>query len=125
MKKQVHSGPHHSNHQRLCMAAFTFYLQEHVILLKLGNLQQTKININNICICIYYILEYYGTNMNFDLCRCSDEKNPRVKPYIFSNQKLKDLGLEFTPVKQCLYDTVKNLQENGHLPVPPKQEDSY
>ncbi|KAG5016387.1 hypothetical protein JHK85_022523 [Glycine max] len=57
--------------------------------------------------------------------KCSDEKNPRVKPYIFSNQKLKDLGLEFTPVKQCLYDTVKNLQENGHLPVPPKQEDSY
>ncbi|XP_057454093.1 cinnamoyl-CoA reductase 2-like [Lotus japonicus] len=49
--------------------------------------------------------------------KCSDEKNPRVKPYIFSNQKLKDLGLEFTPVKQCLYETVMNLQEKGHLPV--------
>ncbi|KAL2338209.1 hypothetical protein Fmac_012655 [Flemingia macrophylla] len=57
--------------------------------------------------------------------RCSDEKNPRLKPYIFSNQKLKGLGMEFIPVKQCLYETVKNLQENGHLPVPPKQEDSY
>ncbi|GLU21980.1 hypothetical protein SLE2022_380830 [Rubroshorea leprosula] len=56
--------------------------------------------------------------------KCSDEKNPRAKPYKFSNQKLKDLGLEFTPVKQCLYDTVKSLQEKGHLPVPPQQEDS-
>ncbi|KAK7255136.1 hypothetical protein RIF29_28540 [Crotalaria pallida] len=54
--------------------------------------------------------------------KCSDEKNPRVKPYIFSNQKLKDLGLEFTPVKQCLYETVKSLQEKGHLPVPTGQE---
>lgn len=56
--------------------------------------------------------------------KCSDEKNPRVKPYKFSNQKLKDLGLEFTPVKQCLYDTVRSLQEKGHLPIPPMQEDS-
>lgn len=59
-----------------------------------------------------------------NLCRCSDEKNPRVKPYIFSNQKLKDLGLEFTNVKQCLYDTVKSLQKKGHLPILPMQEDS-
>jgi len=58
------------------------------------------------------------------MCRCSDEKNPRAKPYIFSNQKLKDLGLEFTPVSQCLYETVKSLQEKGHLPVPAQQEDS-
>ncbi|CAL0321975.1 unnamed protein product [Lupinus luteus] len=56
--------------------------------------------------------------------KCSDEKNPRAKPYIFSKQKLKDLGLEFTPVSQCLYDTVKSLQEKGHLPVPTKQQDS-
>ncbi|MED6119476.1 NADPH-cytochrome p450 reductase [Stylosanthes scabra] len=52
--------------------------------------------------------------------KCSDEKNPRVKPYIFSNQRLKDLGMEFTPVNLCLYETVKNLQDNGHLPLPPK-----
>ncbi|XVE91217.1 hypothetical protein DITRI_Ditri20bG0136600 [Diplodiscus trichospermus] len=56
--------------------------------------------------------------------KCSDEKNPRAKPYKFSNQKLKDLGLEFTPVKQCLYETVKSLQEKAHLPVPAQQEDS-
>nr|QGF19012.1 cinnamoyl-CoA reductase [Prunus persica] len=56
--------------------------------------------------------------------KCSDEVKPRVKPYKFSNQKLQDLGLEFTPVKQCLYDTVKNLQEKGHLAVPKPQEDS-
>ncbi|KAF5741779.1 Bifunctional dihydroflavonol 4-reductase/flavanone 4-reductase [Tripterygium wilfordii] len=56
--------------------------------------------------------------------KCSDEKNPRKKPYKFSNQKLKDLGLEFTSVKQCLYETVISLQEKGHLPVPTQQEDS-
>ncbi|KNA10319.1 hypothetical protein SOVF_145500 [Spinacia oleracea] len=62
-----------------------------------------------------------------DVCdilqKCSDEVNPRAEAYKFSNQKLKDLGLEFTPVKQCLYDTVKCLQEKGHLPVPPQQEE--
>ncbi|XP_057450629.1 cinnamoyl-CoA reductase 2-like [Lotus japonicus] len=57
--------------------------------------------------------------------KCSDRKNPWVKPYKFSNQKLKDLGLEFTPVKQVLYDTIKNLQEKGCLPVPIKQDDAY
>lgn len=59
----------------------------------------------------------------YECCRCKDEKNPRAKPYKFSNQKLKDLGLEFTPVKQSLYDTVKSLQEKGHLPIPTPQED--
>lgn len=56
--------------------------------------------------------------------KCSDEKNPRAKPYKFTNKKLKDLGLEFTPVKQALYDTVKCLQEKGHLPLPKQPEDS-
>ncbi|KZV19492.1 cinnamoyl CoA reductase [Dorcoceras hygrometricum] len=55
--------------------------------------------------------------------KCSDEKNPRKKPYKFSNKKLKDLGLDFTPVKQSLYDTVKSLQENGHLPVPTQTDE--
>lgn len=50
--------------------------------------------------------------------KCKDDGKPRAKPYKFSNQKLKDLGLEFTPVKQGLYETVKSLQEKGHLPVP-------
>ncbi|KAL6570278.1 Cinnamoyl-CoA reductase 2 [Orobanche minor] len=59
---------------------------------------------------------------------CSDEKNPRKIPYKFSNQKLKDLGLVFTPVKQSLYETVKSLQEKGHIPIPipipiPAQDD--
>nr|CAD1825014.1 unnamed protein product [Ananas comosus var. bracteatus] len=49
--------------------------------------------------------------------RCSDEINPRKQPYKFSNQRLKDLGLEFTPATQCLYETVKSLQEKGHLLV--------
>nr|AIX92152.1 cinnamoyl-CoA reductase 1 [Betula platyphylla] len=55
--------------------------------------------------------------------KCSDEKNPRAKPYKFSNQKLKELGLEFTPVKQCLYETVKSLQEKGVLQIPTQQEE--
>ncbi|KAK4413994.1 Cinnamoyl-CoA reductase 1 [Sesamum alatum] len=55
--------------------------------------------------------------------KCSDEKNPRKKAYKFSNQKLKELGLEFTPVKQCLYDTVKSLQEKGHIPIPAQNEE--
>ncbi|XP_034895101.1 cinnamoyl-CoA reductase 1-like [Populus alba] len=56
--------------------------------------------------------------------KCSDEKNPRKQPYKFTNQKIKDLGIEFTPVKQCLYETVKSLQEKGHLPIPKQAEDS-
>ncbi|XP_021821850.1 cinnamoyl-CoA reductase 1-like [Prunus avium] len=56
--------------------------------------------------------------------KCSDEVNPRVKPYKLTTQKLQDLGVEFTPVKQCLYETVKSLQEKGHLPVLKPQEDS-
>ncbi|XP_073036676.1 cinnamoyl-CoA reductase 1-like [Primulina eburnea] len=55
--------------------------------------------------------------------KCSDEKNPRKKPYKFSNQKLKNLGLEFTSVKQSLYDTVKSLQEKGHLPIPAQTDE--
>uniref|UniRef100_A0A6M2EZR4 cinnamoyl-CoA reductase n=1 Tax=Populus davidiana TaxID=266767 RepID=A0A6M2EZR4_9ROSI len=56
--------------------------------------------------------------------KCSDEKNPRKQPYKFTNQKIKDLGIEFIPVKQCLYETVKSLQEKGHLPIPKQAEDS-
>ncbi|KAK1557945.1 hypothetical protein Q3G72_034600 [Acer saccharum] len=50
--------------------------------------------------------------------KCSDEKNPREKPFKFSNQKLKDLGMEFTPLSQTLDDTVKSLQEKGHIQNP-------
>jgi cinnamoyl-CoA reductase len=55
--------------------------------------------------------------------KCKDETKPRAIPYKFSNQKLKDLGLEFTPTKQSLYETVKSLQEKGHLPIPTQQQD--
>ncbi|XP_077214672.1 cinnamoyl-CoA reductase 1-like [Tasmannia lanceolata] len=50
--------------------------------------------------------------------KCSDEVNPRVKPYKLSNQRLKELGLQFTPMEQGLYETVKSLQDKGHLPLP-------
>ncbi|KAI8529379.1 hypothetical protein RHMOL_Rhmol12G0221100 [Rhododendron molle] len=57
--------------------------------------------------------------------KCKDETKPRAKPYKFSNRKLKDLGLglEFTTVKQSLYETVKSLQDKGHLPIPTQQQD--
>ncbi|KAB8110558.1 hypothetical protein EE612_047866 [Oryza sativa] len=53
--------------------------------------------------------------------RCSDEVNPRKQPYKMSNKKLQDLGLHFIPVSDSLYETVKSLQEKGHLPVLSKE----
>ena len=51
--------------------------------------------------------------------------NPPVAGYKFSNQRLKDLGIEFVPVLQCLYETVKSLQEKGMLPVLPPNDDHH
>lgn len=56
--------------------------------------------------------------------KCKDETKPMVKPYQISNQKLKDLGLEFIPVMQSLYDSVKSLQEKGHLPILTQRDES-
>ncbi|XP_038905284.1 cinnamoyl-CoA reductase 1-like [Benincasa hispida] len=50
--------------------------------------------------------------------KCSDEVNPKKKPYKYTVEKLKSLGMEFTPIKQCIYETVKSLQQKGHLPLP-------
>lgn len=50
--------------------------------------------------------------------KCEDDGKPMAKPYRFSNQRLKDLGLEFTPARESLYDTVICLQHKGHLPLP-------
>ncbi|THG07974.1 hypothetical protein TEA_020045 [Camellia sinensis var. sinensis] len=50
--------------------------------------------------------------------KCSEEMKPRAKSYKLSNQRLKELGMEFTLVTQCLYDIVRSLQEKGHLSVP-------
>ncbi|KAL5205946.1 hypothetical protein ABZP36_034155 [Zizania latifolia] len=49
--------------------------------------------------------------------RCSDEVNPRKQPYKMTNMKLQNLGLQLIPVKDSLYETVKSLQEKGHLPL--------
>ncbi|KAM0918424.1 hypothetical protein ACQ4PT_008965 [Festuca glaucescens] len=51
--------------------------------------------------------------------RCSDEVNPRKQPYKISNQRLRDLGVEFTPAPECLYDTVVSFQDKGILPAAP------
>lgn len=50
---------------------------------------------------------------------CKDRLNPPVKGYRFTNQRLKDLGMEFVPVLQSIYETVRSLQEKGLLPVLP------
>ncbi|CAM0942946.1 unnamed protein product [Alopecurus aequalis] len=50
--------------------------------------------------------------------KCEDDGKPMEKLYKFSNQGLGDLGLEFTPVRKSLYDTVVSLQQKGHLSLP-------
>ncbi|OVA15279.1 hypothetical protein BVC80_1331g2 [Macleaya cordata] len=62
---------------------------------------------------------HHLNHLHADLTGCSDQVKPRVKPYKFSNKRLKDLGLEFISVKQCLNETVKSLQDKGHLSIPP------
>jgi cinnamoyl-CoA reductase len=48
-----------------------------------------------------------------------------AKPYKFSNQRARELGLEFTPLKKSLYEAVVCMQQNGHLPVISQQQRSY
>ncbi|XP_048533970.1 cinnamoyl-CoA reductase 1-like [Triticum urartu] len=50
--------------------------------------------------------------------KCEDDGKPMAKPYKFSNRRLTDLGLEFTPVRESLYERVTCLQKKGHLPLP-------
>ncbi|KAM0920236.1 hypothetical protein ACQ4PT_007638 [Festuca glaucescens] len=57
--------------------------------------------------------------------KCEDDGKPMVKPYKFSNQRLKDLGLEFTPLRHSLYETVTCLQKKGHLPAPVAPKRAY
>jgi cinnamoyl-CoA reductase len=45
--------------------------------------------------------------------------NPRKPLYKVSNQRLRELGMEFTPTAQALYETVICFQEKGILPVLP------
>jgi len=48
-----------------------------------------------------------------------------AKPFKFSNQRLRDLGIEFTPLRKSLYETVVCLQQKGHLPVIQQQQRAY
>ncbi|CAO2047073.1 unnamed protein product [Urochloa humidicola] len=57
--------------------------------------------------------------------KCEDDGKPMAKPYKFSNQRLKDLGLEFTPLKKSLYEAVVCMQKKGHLPVIQQQQRAY
>ncbi|OEL28051.1 Cinnamoyl-CoA reductase 1 [Dichanthelium oligosanthes] len=54
--------------------------------------------------------------------KCDDEDGkPMARPYKFSNQRLKDLGLEFTPLEKSLYEAVICMQNKGHVPIIAKQ----
>ncbi|KAI4982976.1 hypothetical protein ZWY2020_023468 [Hordeum vulgare] len=50
--------------------------------------------------------------------KCEDDGKPMEKPYKFSNRRLRELGLEFTPLNESLYETVTCLQKKGHLSLP-------
>ncbi|XP_006661038.1 cinnamoyl-CoA reductase 1-like [Oryza brachyantha] len=57
---------------------------------------------------------------------CKDAAAPPVRGYLFSNRRLRDLGIDFVPVRQCLYETVRSLQDKGLLPVlPPAAADDH
>jgi cinnamoyl-CoA reductase len=49
--------------------------------------------------------------------RCKEEMSPPNKGFRFKNQRLKDIGIEFAPISECLYETVKSLLEKQILPV--------
>ncbi|TVU27754.1 hypothetical protein EJB05_19254, partial [Eragrostis curvula] len=57
--------------------------------------------------------------------KCEDDGMPMAKPYKFSSQRIKDLGLEFTPLKKSLYEAVICMQQKGHLPVIAQQQRAY
>ncbi|CAD6241779.1 unnamed protein product [Miscanthus lutarioriparius] len=57
--------------------------------------------------------------------KCEDDGKPLAKPFKFSNQRLRDLGLEFTPLRKSLYETVVCLQQKGHLPAIQQQQRAY
>ncbi|CAM0901999.1 unnamed protein product [Alopecurus aequalis] len=48
--------------------------------------------------------------------RCKDEMGEMKKGCRFSSQRIGELGVGFTAASQCLYDTVKSLQDKGLLP---------
>ncbi|GJM87310.1 hypothetical protein PR202_ga03251 [Eleusine coracana subsp. coracana] len=60
---------------------------------------------------------------------CEDDGMPMANPYTSSpSQRIKDLGLQFTPLNKSLYEAVISMQQNGHLPVipfPPQQQRAY
>ncbi|KAJ3693333.1 hypothetical protein LUZ60_008813 [Juncus effusus] len=56
--------------------------------------------------------------------KCKEEDPPK-KGYKFTNQRLKELGIEFTTVNQCIYETVISLQEKGLLPILSKDLPPY
>ncbi|KAH7279311.1 hypothetical protein KP509_37G014100 [Ceratopteris richardii] len=47
--------------------------------------------------------------------KCSDESSPRAPEYTICTDKVKSLGLKYTPIKQALIDTVESLVENKFL----------
>uniref|UniRef100_A0A0D9X8B3 NAD-dependent epimerase/dehydratase domain-containing protein n=1 Tax=Leersia perrieri TaxID=77586 RepID=A0A0D9X8B3_9ORYZ len=84
---------------------------------KFANAVQAYVDVRDVAAAHLLVFESPSASGRYLCAECSDEKNPRKQPYKMSNQKLRDLGLEFRPASQSLYETVKCLQEKGHLPV--------
>ena len=74
-------------------------------------------------LCCVHALLTPETSLLFS--RCEDDGKPMAKPFKFSNQRLKNLGLEFTPLKKSLYEAVVCMQQKGHLPVIREQQRAY
>ncbi|KAF7067920.1 hypothetical protein CFC21_073737 [Triticum aestivum] len=49
--------------------------------------------------------------------KCEEDDKLMASPYKFSNQRLEDLGLEFTDMRRTLYETVICLQQKGHVRI--------
>ncbi|KAL3609376.1 hypothetical protein D5086_000396 [Populus alba] len=58
------------------------------------------------------------------ILKCSDEEKPKKTKLQAHKPEDQGSGHRIRPVKQCLYETVKSLQEKGILPIPKHVEDS-
>ena len=64
---------------------------------------------------IYNIPSYFPSFLTFccflELLRCEDESGPRAPIYKVSTEKLRSLGMEFTPIAESLKECVDSLIE--------------
>ena len=68
---------------------------------------------------IYNIPCYFPSFLTFfsffELLRCADESGPRAPIYKVSTEKLRSLGMEFTPIEESLKECVDSLIEQKQV----------